>query len=87
MKTAIDCIPCFLSQSIEAARMATTDESQHLQVAIEVMQLLQNIDFSKSPPMISQYVHKIIRQVTGSDDPYKSVKHHANLLAKNNIPL
>ena len=50
MKTYLECIPCFIKQSLEAARMATDDETVHETVLKEVMKHLESISFSNSPP-------------------------------------
>ena len=86
MKANLDCIPCFLNQSLEAARMATDDEELHERVMKEVMAHLQNVSFSRSPPEISMDVHDIIRKITGSDDPYRKVKDKSNEMAKKLYP-
>jgi len=86
MKANLDCIPCFLNQSLEAARMATDDEEVHERVMKEVMAHLQNVSFSHSPPEISMGVHNIIRKITKSDDPYREVKDKSNEMAKNLYP-
>lgn len=78
MKVHLDCIPCFLKQSLEAARMATDDEKIHLQVMKEVLKNLEDVNFESSPPELSREVHKIIRTITKSDDPYKKVKNESN---------
>jgi len=82
MKAHLECIPCFISQSLESARMATDDEKIQTKVIKEVMKYLQNISFLESPPEISREVHQIIRKVTKSEDPYKKVKDKSNELAK-----
>jgi len=82
MKTMLECIPCFLSQSLEAARMASDDATIHQQVMREVMGFLQTIDFTQSPPLISKEVHSVIRKITDSSDPYQIVKKHATDIAK-----
>lgn len=82
MKIHLDCIPCFLKQSLEAARMATNDKKIHEKVMKEVLKHLENIDFEKSPPELSRDVHRIIRDITGSEDPYKKVKDESNELGK-----
>jgi len=82
MKTYLDCIPCFLKQSLEAARMAIEDETVHAQVLAEVMKYLQNASFAGSPPELSRNVHNIIREVTKSNDPYGEVKNQSNEAAK-----
>ena len=86
MDTHLDCIPCFLHQSLEAARMATSDEKKHEEVMKKVMNHLQTIDFTHSPPEISQHVHHIIRTITNNLDPYKKVKKEANQHAKQQYP-
>ncbi len=86
MKTYLECIPCFIKQSLEAARMATDDEKIHAEVLREVMKHLQTISFNDSPPELSREVHKIIRNITKSTDPYKKVKDQSNKIAKNQYP-
>ena len=86
MKTHLECIPCFIKQSLESARMATDDEEIQTEVLKEVMKRLQNISFTNSPPEISREVHQIIRKITKSKDPYKKVKDQSNEMAKKEYP-
>lgn len=78
MKTHLDCIPCFLKQSLEAARMVTDDEKKQEHVLKDVMSHLKTINFENSPPEISREVHEIIRSILKNDDPYKNVKKNSN---------
>jgi len=82
MKTYLDCIPCFIKQSLEAARMATDDKEIQAEVVREVMKYLQTISFTNSPPEFSREVHQIIKRITKSKDPYKKVKDQSNEMAK-----
>ena len=82
MKSSLDCIPCFLRQSLEAARMATDYEIIQRIVLKEVMKYLQKVSFDNSPPELSREVHSIIRNLTKSKDPYKLVKINSNKLVK-----
>ncbi|KAA0000177.1 MAG: DUF89 family protein [Thermoplasmata archaeon] len=86
MKTYLDCIPCFLKQSLEAARMTTDDQAIHAQVVKEVMKYLQNISFENPPPEISREVHEHIRRITKCKDPYKKVKEQSNAMAEKLYP-
>ena len=86
MKTHLECIPCFIRQSLEAAKMATDDESIHEYVLKKVMNHLQNISFDNSPPELSREVHSIIKETTLSKDPYKKVKNISNENAKKLYP-
>jgi len=86
MKTYLECIPCFIKQSLEAARMTTDDEKIHERVLKDVMKHLETISFSDSPPELSREVHKIIRNITRSKDPYKKVKDQSNEMGKKQYP-
>jgi len=86
MNTYLDCIPCFIKQSLEAARMATDDEKIHEEVLKVVMTHLRSISFTNSPPELSKEVHEIIRYITKSKDPYKKAKETSNRMAKKRYP-
>ncbi len=86
MKTYLECIPCFIKQSLEAARMATDDERVQTEVLKEVMKHLQNISFTNSPPELSREVHQIIKKITKSEDPYRKVKNQSNEMAEKEYP-
>jgi len=86
VRTYLECIPCFIKQSLEAAHMATDDEEIQTEVLREVMKHLQNISLTNSPPELSREVHKIIREITKSKDPYKKVKDQSNEMAKKEYP-
>ena len=86
MRTHLECIPCFIKQSLEAACMATDDKKTQTEVLKEVMKHLQNISFTSSPPELSRDVHQIIKRITKSEDPYKKVKDQSNEMAKKQYP-
>ena len=79
MKTYLDCIPCFVRQSLEAARMATDDEDVHKEVLDKVLKdLRENSLDGKKPPDIADRVHYIVRKLTDGTDPYKKMKEKQN---------
>jgi len=43
-----------------------------------VLKSLEDVNFESSPPELSRDVHKIIRAITKSEDPYKNVKNESN---------
>ena len=81
MKTFLDCMPCLLRQAIDAARMATDDDAIHEQVVCEALAQLRAMDFSQPPLSISRSVHRVVRELTGNDDPYREVKERFNRFA------
>ena len=78
MNTYFDCMPCFIRQTLDAARFATSDKNIHESVLREVFAALSTMDLEKSPPQMGQIIHRIIRKSTGNIDPYKAVKKQSN---------
>lgn len=81
MKTYLECIPCFVRQGLDAARLATDDERIHEQVIREVLRLAADLDMSQSPPAIGQKIHRLIRGLINNGDPYRQAKEQFNNLA------
>ncbi len=81
MRVYLDCFPCFLRQTLAAARFVTDDETIHAQVVDQVLGLLRCTDARQTPPAIGQQIHRMIRQVTGNPDPYRQKKQSSNRLA------
>ena len=81
MLTALDCIPCFLRQALEAARFATKNEAVHEQVIRHVLRMAAEMDLMQSPAAIAQKIHRMLREISGVDDPYRTAKDQFNRLA------
>ncbi len=77
----MDCIPCFVRQALDSARLATDDEQIHEQVVRETLRLAANIDIGQSPPAIGQQIHRLIRGLIGNNDPYCRTKEKFNNFA------
>ena len=81
MKLYIDCMPCFIRQALDAVKLITDDEIIREQVVRHVLMMAANLNMSQSPPAIGQQIHRLIRNLTGSEDPYRELKHRFNSLA------
>ncbi|MBN2182686.1 MAG: DUF89 family protein [Sedimentisphaerales bacterium] len=81
MKIYFDCMPCFICQALEAARLVTDDEIVHEQVVRYVLKLAADLDMSQPPPAIGQQIHHLIRKLVGNEDPYRESKKRFNHLA------
>jgi len=55
---ALDCIPCFADQALEADRFATDDPSVDEQIVRDVLRPAPEMDPTQCPPMIGQKVHR-----------------------------
>jgi uncharacterized protein with ATP-grasp and redox domains len=80
MNFKLDCVPCLIRHSIEAARFVSGDESFQKKIVDDTLSIIANADLSKSPPALAQVVHKRIRELSGIADPYKEVKLKFNNL-------
>lgn len=81
MKTSLDCIPCLLRQSLDAARLVSPDPSVHEQVIRDVLHWTGEMDLNQSPPAIAQRIHRRLRELTGVTDPYREAKEWQNRIA------
>ena len=86
MKTFLDCVPCFLKQALDAARMASDDLDVHAEVLRTVALAVAEMDTDDTPPSMGQVIHRVVREATGVEDPYRAVKDHFNELALSMYP-
>jgi uncharacterized protein with ATP-grasp and redox domains len=86
MKTSLDCVPCFLRQTIDAVRMASADSSLHERIVREVLFWASDMVLDESPPVLGQRIHRRLRELTGVEDPYRMAKDHLNRLALSLLP-
>ncbi len=74
MKIYLDCLPCFLKQTIQAGRLVSEDEGLIRNIVNEVAALIPYLPENSTPPEIGEKIHRRIREVTGLNDPYSAVK-------------
>lgn len=86
MNTTIDCIPCFVRQSLEAARLFTPNPAIHERIMREVLHASAALDFRQSPPTMAQWIHRRLHELTGETDPYRSQKDRHNTFAMGLLP-
>ena len=78
MKTFLDCVPCFVDQTINATRMCTLDEAVVEAVLREVLGALGAMDMTRTPPEMARDIHAVIAAHTGDQDAYRAVKDEYN---------
>jgi len=74
-------MPCFVRQALDAARLATSDEKIHAQVLRGVLDAAAMMNFDQSPPMMGRTIHRIVKELSGNNDPYKQAKDRFNRYA------
>lgn len=81
MKTLLDCIPCVIRQSLDAARSVTADETIHEHILREALRCVSETDLNESPPALGRRIHARIRELSGMADPYGEAKARQNQAA------
>jgi damage-control phosphatase, subfamily I len=78
VKSYLDCIPCFIRQSLDSIRRVSNDESIHQEVLRSILDKTSKMDLNESPPSMAQFIHRLIRKKTGVTDPYREIKQYFN---------
>ncbi|MBU4459350.1 MAG: DUF89 family protein, partial [Verrucomicrobia bacterium] len=86
MKTAIECIPCFARQAVEAITMAIDDGPGRARILRRLLRELADADWSETPVSISRDLHRTIRAEPGRADPYRPLKDRMNRTAVDLLP-
>lgn len=74
MDIYLDCLPCFLRQVLEAARMTTKNIQLHEEIMEDTIKLIANYKKFRYSPEIGREMHKIVKNKTKTLDPYKEIK-------------
>jgi len=78
MRTYYECIPCFVRQTVEAVQRITESKDIRERIIREVLSAASKMDLSESPPQMGRYIHRLIRELTESSDPYQELKRKSN---------
>lgn len=78
MKSNLECIPCFVRQTLECVRQFTDDTAIHERVLRKVLLEASRMNLDKTPPQMAQHIHRLIRRETGLSDPYQDIKRRFN---------
>lgn len=61
--------------------MASDDPEAHARVLRAVAKAVSEMDMDDTPPSMGQVIHRVVREATGRQDPYREVKDRFNALA------
>lgn len=86
MQVMPECFPCFINQSLRAAKFVTDDKKLQSEILKEVMNNLCSKDnLNISPAEYGIDVYRIVRRMTGVNDPFiKEKENHRNELEELN---
>lgn len=80
MKVHLDCFPCFVKQTIIAARLGTNDVGLQSKVLLGILDDMKSADMLKPPAYLATFFHRKIRKFLGKD-PFKDIKSEYNQIA------
>ena len=82
MKIHLECYPCFMRQAIQAGRFVTQDKLKHREILDAVAKAIPGIPEDAPTPAIGRIIHRVVREITGNNDPYRREKSRNLELAK-----
>jgi uncharacterized protein with ATP-grasp and redox domains len=85
MRTHIDCLPCFLKQTVIALKQYAGSEESHRDVFRDVLGVMVDTDMSKPPAYTTTFIHRAIRNRLGCD-PFLKIKREFNAVALHLYP-
>ena len=86
MRTDVECLPCFVRQSLQVARIAECPPTVQLRVVQKIAAMVANLDVSLSPPDNAGLIYQAISEITGCEDPYRNLKIMSNEQALKIVP-
>ncbi len=86
MKTGVDCLPCFIRQSLQVARVAEASVEVQDRVVRKIAAIVAELDGTLSPPANAGKIYQAIAEITGCEDPYRQLKKISNREALKILP-
>lgn len=86
MRSPLDCVLCLTRQSLDAARLATSDVDLQRQVLESAFKIFLEKGLTAPAPLLATLVHRSMREITGVVDPYYAEKKHFNRLSLEQLP-
>ncbi len=83
MKAAKECYPCLQRLVHQASQLATEDEKLRAEAVREGLRILeQGFSCDQISIIVATELHRVIREITGNDDPYRKMKERETIVAK-----
>ncbi len=86
MKTTLECVPCFVRQAAEAVDLVVKDRQRRETLLRILLRAIAEADWSGTPPVVGQQIHRVIRRELSSPDPYRELKERMNRVAAELLP-
>ncbi len=81
------CVPCLINQGLNAVRRLNLGEEKEREIALRAVKYLSQFEsLDKSPAYYAYFIQRIVRDISGSEDPFRLQKKQANSLALEILP-
>ncbi len=80
------CCSCMIRQTVNAVELFSGDETLAEDICRQVLAYMDEMDGRVAPPVVAQFVYRLIRETFACDDPYKRLKAEANRMARCLLP-
>ncbi len=74
MIAELECLPCLVRQAREVTVKSTNDSSLQKKIMRSCFAYMSETNLDRSPPEIAQGIGRIVKSMTGIEDPYSGVK-------------
>ncbi len=82
MKVYPECLPCFLNQIVKTAKACGLEPEKTIEVEREAARFIhKNLQPEKSPGYNAIFIHRIFKEKTKIEDPFKALKEKYNSIA------
>ncbi|MDD3149440.1 MAG: ARMT1-like domain-containing protein [Candidatus Gastranaerophilales bacterium] len=78
MKTHFDCVPCMINSILNVFKSGLIDKKHQENVIRAVLKYYSEIDYNVTPLKINRDLHRLVREISYNQDPYKEVKDKFN---------
>jgi uncharacterized protein with ATP-grasp and redox domains len=75
-----------VAQALNVARLTTDDPQVHERILREALRRASEADLAQSPALFGRGIHRLVRELTGQEDPYLAIKQESNRLAMALLP-
>jgi hypothetical protein len=80
VKLYLDCVPCYIRQALDAAKMVTDDKVLLERILRESLKAAVDFDSGSIGLLTQAKIQKIIKELLPDSDPYKEIKKKFNLI-------
>ncbi len=86
MKIDAECYPCMMSQALRAARLSGLEGKDLMEAVRESAAVIAAAEPDLSPPGVAALFYDRLKEVSGTDDPYRDLKSESNARAAALLP-